>query len=183
MFLLKQSIIKFWNWKGIQQLSALTLSLGEAWVQRNVQVWALKCLHIFMQHFLSFVTICFCQGLCLQHYLLHCPITVIWNVCVCVCVPSASHPGPGTEKVLREGWVQHHKRWPTQPLEAALVLSYLRVASLPLGVIRSPVGGASLHILPSVYRARVAGSLSFTGTWPGRRMRVSDQPMVWGLSR
>lgn len=141
MFLLKQSIIKFWNWKGIQQLSALTLSLGEAWVQRNVQVWALKCLHIFMQHFLSFVTICFCQGLCLQHYLLHCPITVIWNVCVCVCVPSASHPGPGTEKVLREGWVQHHKRWPTEPLEAALVLSYLRVASLPLGVIRSPVGG------------------------------------------
>lgn len=90
MFLLKQSIIKFWNWKGIQQLSALTLSLGEAWVQRNVQVWALKCLHIFMQHFLSFVTICFCQGLCLQHYLLHCPITVIWNVCVCVCTFSLS---------------------------------------------------------------------------------------------
>lgn len=43
---------------------------------------------------------------------------------------------------------------------------------------QKPCGGASLHILPSVYRARVAGSLSFTGTWPGRRMRVSDQPMV-----
>lgn len=178
MFLLKQSIIKFWNWKGIQQLSALTLSLGEAWVQRNVQVWALKCLHIFMQHFLSFVTICFCQGLCLSalssslshHRDLKC-------VCVCVCTFSLS-PRAWYGKSAQGGLSSAPQALTDTAFRSSAGALLFESGISSAWSHQKPCGGASLHILPSVYRARVAGSLSFTGTWPGRRMRVSDQPMV-----
>lgn len=68
MSLLKSNIINFFSWKGIQQLFALTLTPGEVWVQRGMEVWGLKIFAYFLRAFLLFHEYLFV----FQHYFLPC---------------------------------------------------------------------------------------------------------------
>lgn len=106
MFLLKPSIIEFLNCTGIEQLSGLTHSPGEASVQSSMEVWGLKMFGYFLTAFLLIHEYLFVRDCMFQHYLLYC---IYHHYLKYRCVSLTPSTGPGTERVL--SWIQHHEHW------------------------------------------------------------------------